>query len=164
MGRTKGSTAALLVDRLIRRLQWEGDCWVWVGYTMPKGYGVIGNGHGKQKLTHRVAYELFVKPIPEGKIVMHTCDNPPCCNPKHLQLGSIAENQTDMAKKGRSRRKFTDSDIYAIRARIENIKKHPPTWTRRAGTDSYRQISRDYGVDKNVIFQIRDGKTYCFSS
>lgn len=48
-----------------------------------------------------MAYELTKGHIPAGMIVMHTCDNPPCCNPSHLVLGTQAENLADMRAKGR---------------------------------------------------------------
>jgi hypothetical protein len=56
---------------------------------------------------HRVAYELAVGPIPEGKHICHTCDTPACVNPKHLYVGDPATNGRDRAARGRSRNRFT---------------------------------------------------------
>lgn len=75
---------------------------MWTGGLSPSGYGRIKVA-GKYLRVHRVAYELFVGPIPAGLIVMHTCDNPPCCNPAHLKPGTNAENSADMVAKGRQR-------------------------------------------------------------
>jgi hypothetical protein len=55
---------------------------------------------------HRVAWTLANGPIPAGMHVLHTCDNPPCCNPGHLWLGTQADNMADMARKGRTSNQF----------------------------------------------------------
>lgn len=57
---------------------------------------------GKNYRVHRLTWILFhCRPIPAGMVILHTCDNPPCCNPDHLKLGTRAENNKDMAAKGR---------------------------------------------------------------
>lgn len=65
------------------------------------GYGVFRHD-GKTFSRHRFAYQLEYGPIPSGMVVMHTCDNPGCFNPKHLKLGTQAENMSDMRSKGRA--------------------------------------------------------------
>lgn len=77
----------------------SGDgCWPWTaGYSGP-GYGVF---HSKG--THRVAYELAYGEIPVGKLICHKCDNPACCRPDHLFVGTHKDNSQDMTKKGRAR-------------------------------------------------------------
>jgi len=70
-------------------------------------------------LLHRFAYEAFVGPIPPGDKVCHICDNPICCNPLHLFLGSDQENATDSQRKGRKRKKLRPGDIAEIR-RLRN--------------------------------------------
>jgi HNH endonuclease len=77
------------------------QCEEYPGYRNRRGYGVIGR-HTGNKLAHRVSYELHIGPIPEGMLVCHHCDNPPCINPKHLFLGTQKDNMGDCSSKGRT--------------------------------------------------------------
>lgn len=82
------------------RVKKQADgCWVWTGARTKAGYGRIH----KQGYAHRWSWKLAnKKDIPEGLNVLHRCDNPPCIRPSHLFLGTKADNNADMAKKGRS--------------------------------------------------------------
>ena len=74
-------------------------CHQWTAYTL-KGYVQIGVG-AKMEGSHRVSYEVYRGPIPDGLHVLHTCDNPACVNPDHLWLGTNQDNIDDMVAKGR---------------------------------------------------------------
>lgn len=87
-------------ERLSAKLTSDGDCLIWRGYTLPKGYGLISY-QGKPMQTHRLAWKLAFGEIPPEMHVLHTCDNPPCCNPEHLFLGTNQDNIDDKMRKGR---------------------------------------------------------------
>lgn len=80
----------------------ESQCWEWTGATDPNGYGRLA-WNDRLWLAHRVSYTQHVGPIPDGISVCHRCDNPPCCNPAHLFLGTHADNVRDMWAKGRGK-------------------------------------------------------------
>lgn len=91
------------------------DCWLWEGFRTKKGYGRLASSKSSV-FAHRAAYESAVGPIPPGLCVLHHCDNPACCNPAHLWLGTIVENNRDKLLKGRNTRKLTDQNVLDIRA------------------------------------------------
>lgn len=91
-----------VASRFWEKVVKTAGCWKWLGCTV-KGYGKIGaqNCIGSPLAAHRVSWELHHGKIPNGFCVLHKCDNPPCCNPDHLFLGSLADNNRDRVAKGR---------------------------------------------------------------
>jgi hypothetical protein len=79
----------------------NGECWEWRGALDPGGYGraAINN---RTVSAHRTSYVITKGAIPKGLVVRHTCDNPKCVNPLHLELGTIIQNAADMVARGRS--------------------------------------------------------------
>lgn len=81
------------------------QCWDWCGVKTYRNYGRIlirkSDGLYKNYMAHRISYEIHIGPIPAGLIIMHSCDNPPCSNPKHLIAGTKFENTKDCISKGR---------------------------------------------------------------
>ena len=84
------------------RMDKVGDgCWLWVGAVDSNGYGAV-KVNGKRRSTHRVAFELYKGPLPEGTVACHTCNVKPCVNPDHLYAGSRSDNMRDFLALGHS--------------------------------------------------------------
>lgn len=80
----------------------RSDCWNWMkAISQNGGYGVFKPLFRNQRGAHRMVYELWFGEIPEGMDVLHKCDNPPCCNPRHLFLGTNLDNIRDKVQKRR---------------------------------------------------------------
>jgi hypothetical protein len=93
--------AVILNLQGIRILSETDACIPWTGARSRRGYGLF-TLNGKQVSAHRVFWEWANgRAIPPGFVVMHSCDNPPCVNPRHLSLGTAGDNVRDCAKKGR---------------------------------------------------------------
>lgn len=76
-------------------------CWEFIGTRNKRGYGVF-TFENKKVPAHRFSYQIHVGNIPEGRLVLHKCDNPPCVNPEHLFIGTQFDNMRDMVQKGRN--------------------------------------------------------------
>lgn len=84
----------------------EDDCWIWKKSLTENGYGQISIWLGKSNKTFRasrVSWVIHNGEIPEGYLACHKCDNPKCCNPRHIFLGTNRENVLDSSSKGRTR-------------------------------------------------------------
>lgn len=150
-----------LAERLWARVQkLPNGCWEWQGYRGPVGYGQIGLGSRDEGITstHRAAWIVTNGEIPDGSVVRHKCDNPPCCNPEHLELGTHRDNTEDKVSRGRQARsaalphtRLTDDQVREIRERYD-VRYGPP---KRGGRRSNAiELAAEFGVSKNYIFQI----------
>lgn len=96
------------------------DCWEWTGNRDHKGYGRFQLETRTSDRAHRVTYRFKNGQIPEGLIVRHKCDNPPCCNPAHLELGTVQDNVMDRNKRQRGRYRYVEDDV--VRAIRRDLK------------------------------------------
>lgn len=134
------------------RLDSKTGCLVWTGATTNFGHGLIGNGRRGTGVsrTHRVTYQHIRGPIPFGLFVLHKCDNPPCCNPDHLFLGTQADNMRDMSKKGRGSTpaaKLSHDQVRAIRFA-------------RVGGESTKDIAARFGINPRQVRKIVSRKQW----
>jgi hypothetical protein len=91
------------IGRLLSHTRREGDCLVWTARRNTSGYGQMQTKDFGAS-AHRHSYRLFKGDIPEGMVVRHTCDNPPCVNPEHLIVGTDADNIRDRDTRNRTAR------------------------------------------------------------
>lgn len=127
----------------------EDDCWDWAGcFFKSFGYAAISVNNQAAK-AHRVSWEIHNGPIPENANVLHKCDNPRCTNPRHLFLGTIADNNRDKWEKGRHG-KFTPEKVRRIRALYEKYKD----------VLTFQRIADWFGVAKATISHMITGRNW----
>jgi len=96
-----------LTQSFSERVHVSSGCWEWTGVRSGSGYGRIqtrGRSKGAFVRAHRLSWEMHCGPIPDGFMVLHSCDNRGCVNPDHLFLGTQSDNMRDMSAKGRASR------------------------------------------------------------
>jgi len=142
-----------LTERILDNIKIVGGCWEWQKCVTPLGYGHIRT-NGITRLAHRESYKVFVGEIPAGLYVMHSCDNPCCCNPEHLLVGTTQDNTRDRQEKGRGASgeqcgasKLTERDVLSIRSRLALGEKQAP-------------IAREYNLDPSTISSIYTGRNW----
>lgn len=132
------------------------ECWEWTRSRWPFGHGSCGATIFGERRAHRIAWVLTNGPVPDGLDILHSCDNPPCCNPNHLRPGTHAENMRDMSVRGRSNgpRGITHHFAKLGPAIAQDI--------RSALADGVPALTlaKKYRVAHRSITNIRDGRTW----
>lgn len=145
-------------------------CVEWQGKTNGQGYGRFCFGR-RVELAHRAAWRLFCGPIPPGKCLLHSCDNPKCVNTAHLSLGDRGDNARDMASKGRQwvqknpegrpvcpdelkargekhgNSKLSDADVLSIRRRASK-------------GELGKALAVEFGCSKSLVSQVIRGSIW----
>ena len=136
-------------DRVMDRLILTDDgCLEFQGSRTPFGYGKIKPRKGSPLTAHRVVYEHVTgTTLTDGEIIMHTCDNPPCCNILHLRKGTKADNTADMVAKERTSHGESHWNHKLTEDQIREI---------RTDTRSQRELGKVYGVAHSSIWKIKN--------
>ena len=146
-----------VAERFWSKVKKTDGCWLWLA-GKNNGYGQFSigpRGSAKHMVASRMAFILEYGAIENGKYVCHHCDNRACVNPSHLFIGTAADNQADMAIKGRAKRlhgetngqaKITAEDVKQIRA--------------LRGKIPYGKIANRYGVSLSAIAHVMTGRSW----
>lgn len=132
-------------------------CWPWTGSRSKKGYGLLP-WKGAPRMAHRFAWALEHGAMPGMDVlVCHRCDNPPCCNPKHLFLGSASDNQRDSVSKGRRAHLVGDR---ALRGPILSSADVIQIREARSRGASLQELAERYGVCTTTISHAGTGRNW----
>ena len=163
--RWKHKTSA---EQLAARVEMRGpdECWPFTGKPIDnRGYGGVWHD-GRRERAHRLAWRLAnnAETVPKGMVVCHSCDNPPCCNPAHLFIGTHTDNMRDSARKGRLGRgnigrqrldmtgeKHRDAKLTI--ERVQFARSH-------AQSRTVASMARDFKVSTNALKAAIHGKTW----
>jgi|SRR6478609_1969968 len=133
------------------------ECWEWTGARNEArgGYGAMG----RNVMAHRASWEIHNRQLTSGECVLHRCDNPPCCNPAHLFVGTRTDNHLDKMAKGRNKppprhlgnthpmAKLTEESIPRIRAAL-------------ASGIGKQKVAAAFGVSKKTVLNIAAGRIW----
>ena len=137
----------------MQRIGWTEEsssgCWTWNGDRNARGYGRVRDASRRLLLAHRVAWAAANgRPVPDGMVVRHTCDNPPCVNPEHLLIGSHADNDNDRDSRGRTANgvriaasALSDDQVDAVRLAV-------------AAGQSQSSVARIYGISQSHVSRL----------
>lgn len=148
----------IYLKRFFNKILMKGldDCWDWQGGINKDGYGMVSY-LGEMTLAHRVAWILHHwKYVPEGMCVLHKCDRRQCVNPKHLYLGTHAENMKDMVEKGRSvhRHGEDNPNCKLNKEKVREIKQ-----LQARGVSRHR-IAKKYEISLSTVDRIKYGLSW----
>lgn len=134
------------------RVDKSGECWPWKG-ACTRGYGRYGF-EGRIWRTHCLVWVLENGPVPDGKIVRHRCDNPPCCNPAHLLVGTNQDNSRDAVERDRMAR--------GERQHLAKLSEPKVRSIRYMSTRGYvpRQLAKIFKVAPATIRAVLKGVTW----
>jgi hypothetical protein len=164
----KAANAPSVSERFWSKVQvgTAGECWPWMAAcrNANEGYGAFWL-NGRHQPAPRVALMLTGTPVPTGMEVCHRCDNPPCCNPAHLFVGTRQDNNEDKVCKNRHAHGVTHGNALLTSADVDEIRRQVTLGaadrrsTRRDKPYSYRAIAERFGISEAHVGDIARGDT-----
>lgn len=146
------------MDRFWSRVDRCGpdECWPWLGRRNGYGYGVVWL-RDSDAIASRVAAALSIGFVSADDVVRHACDNPPCCNPAHLSIGTHSDNSLDRERRGRgvNARPEESGGSKLTRAQVDEIRQRYA-----AGGISQAALGRAFGVVQQEVSNIVRGQTW----
>ena len=138
-------------ERFWNRVQKGPDCWLWTGSRNFEGYGNFWARLNGQQFyrAHRFRWALEHGPIPDGKFICHTCDNPSCVNLEHLWLGTHQDNYRD--------RDMKERNIYGERHHSSKLTYEQVLEIFDSAEPNHSKLGRQYGIHPTNITKIKRG-------
>jgi hypothetical protein len=145
-----------VAERLWERVDTSGGpnaCWPWTGARFHFGHGAF-KVNGRPWGAHRIAWELTNGPIADGQRILHICDNPPCCNPRHLYEGTLKDNGRDMRQRGRASHGETHPFARLDASSVRDAR------ARFVAGNQIKDIAPEYGVSAGTLAKAIHGVTW----
>lgn len=144
-------------ERFWAQVEHTDSCWLWRGSRNSMGHGrMFDKTIYAYRLAHRLSFEAFKGAIPEGLIVMHSCDVPACVNPDHLSVGTHGDNARDRNQKGRGVRLSGEANPASKLTTAQVL----DAIARRGRGETLRSIGKDFGVTESCICNVTRGKMW----
>ena len=124
----------------------ETGCWEWTGQRDQDGYG-----RASRTQAHRLMWRVVHGTAPGRLLVRHKCDNPPCVNPDHLELGTQQDNMDDCVRRGRSRQGVAHHKAILTDQQVQEI---------RSSNATARKLAIELNVSVYTIYDVRSGKNW----
>ncbi len=129
-----------------------GGCWEWTAFKQNKGYGRFSMK--PYQLAHRIMHDFyFKKETPPSTMILHSCDNPSCVNPRHLSQGDHVENNKQRDNRGRQVAKRGEEHWKAVLT-VDQVREI------RASRESNQALARKFPVTKSAIGNIRRWRSW----
>ena len=151
---------AARLSRFWEKVNKTDGCWEWTAFRNRNGYGRFQFADGHPVNAHRFAYEITYGPVSLNLFVCHKCDNPTCCRPDHLFLGTPKDNMADCVAKGRINRTFR------VRGHDVNTSKltKEQALTIYNSHESGPVLASRYGISKEAVNMIKTGKNWSWAT
>jgi hypothetical protein len=142
-------------SRPVAQRFWEkvDECWPWQASKCNYGYGQL-EVNGRPMRSNRLTYELTHGSIPDELEALHTCNNPPCCNPAHIYAGTQTDNMQDAKKAGRLHKFALKPGTAYPRAKLDDDKVRFIRSAYAAGTVTLKQLGMQFNVTEQMIWLV----------
>jgi len=139
------------------------ECWPWLATKNNKGYGLLSiDAKTGKKLAHRIVYTLTKGNIPDGLVVMHSCDNPSCCNPAHLSCGTQLDNMRDKLGKSRGNNRWGGNPPprFSGESHPKATVSEETVRAIRLSKKSRKEIALEFSISEGLVKSIRSRQTW----
>jgi hypothetical protein len=152
-----GKAKKPILERLLNHIDQSGGpdaCWPWTGYCNDFGHGLFrAHAHGRGGSAHRFMYAEVHGGIPDGLLIRHLCNNPPCCNPDHLQAGTQVENMADRQEHGAGYGRGNDFPT-AVQISEETVAAIRKAYNPRIRGRGQHALAQQFGLSRTTVQRI----------